>query len=373
MPPTARLAAASLVAAAMLAPTIAGQAPRITSGQVTPRPAGGDLAAAFKALVNGQSGPAWIGYTVPAVDGDRVMCCFDSETRHVAGNVVGADGTACCGRCALEPSREGMSMTRRPSQPDAAVRLERSASMAVLFRIVDRRVDRVRVFSQDCELDAGGRPVEWLENVRPADSIALLESLAVAAAEGGGRVGESAVMAIALHGEPAADAALSRLVAPGQPEPIRRRVPFWLGQARGRSGLDLLARLVRDDTSLEVRKKAVFGISQSREPDATGVLIDTARGNAEPKVRGEALFWLAQKAGRQAAGAIGERIENDPDTDVKKRAVFALSQLPKDEGVPLLIKVARTHANPAVRKQAFFWLGQSQDPRALEFFAETLK
>ena len=58
---------------------------------------------------------------------------------------------------------------------------------------------------------------------------------------------------------------------------------------------------------------------------------------------------------------------------MKKRAVFALSQLPKSEGVPLLIKVARTNANPAVRKQAMFWLAQSRDPRAIDFFAEILK
>ena len=57
---------------------------------------------------------------------------------------------------------------------------------------------------------------------------------------------------------------------------------------------------------------------------------------------------------------------------MKKKAVFALSQLPKDEGVPLLIKVARTNTNPEVRKQAMFWLGQSKDPRATDFFAEVL-
>jgi hypothetical protein len=52
--------------------------------------------------------------------------------------------------------------------------------------------------------------------------------------------------------------------------------------------------------------------------------------------------------------------------------VFALSQLPRDEGVPKLIDVARTNRNPQVRKQAMFWLGQSNDPRALSFFAEVL-
>jgi hypothetical protein len=40
--------------------------------------------------------------------------------------------------------------------------------------------------------------------------------------------------------------------------------------------------------------------------------------------------------------------------------------------VPLLIDQARNNKNPAVRKQAMFWLGQSKDPRALKFFEEIL-
>ena len=46
--------------------------------------------------------------------------------------------------------------------------------------------------------------------------------------------------------------------------------------------------------------------------------------------------------------------------------------MPGDEGVPLLIQVARTNRNPAVRKQAIFWLGQSKDPRALDFIEKIL-
>jgi hypothetical protein len=41
--------------------------------------------------------------------------------------------------------------------------------------------------------------------------------------------------------------------------------------------------------------------------------------------------------------------------------------------VPLLIDTARRNRNPVVRKQAMFWLGQSNDPRALSFFEEVLK
>ena len=67
-----------------------------------------------------------------------------------------------------------------------------------------------------------------------------------------------------------------------------------------------------------------------------------------------------------------EAIDRDPDTEVKKKAVFALSQLPKDEGVPKLIDVARNNRNAIVRKQAMFWLGQSNDPRAVKFFEDIL-
>ena len=68
-----------------------------------------------------------------------------------------------------------------------------------------------------------------------------------------------------------------------------------------------------------------------------------------------------------------DTVQNDPEVAVKKKAVFALSQLPKDEAVPELLHVAQTNANPAVRKEAIFWLGQTHDPRALAFFEQILE
>jgi HEAT repeat protein len=52
--------------------------------------------------------------------------------------------------------------------------------------------------------------------------------------------------------------------------------------------------------------------------------------------------------------------------------VFALSQRPRDEGVPALIRIARENPDPELRKKAIFWLGQSDDPRALALFEELL-
>ena len=58
---------------------------------------------------------------------------------------------------------------------------------------------------------------------------------------------------------------------------------------------------------------------------------------------------------------------------INGRCLFEpLTQMPRNEGVPLLIEVARTNRNPEVRKQAIFWLGQSKDPRALDFIEKIL-
>jgi HEAT repeat protein len=46
--------------------------------------------------------------------------------------------------------------------------------------------------------------------------------------------------------------------------------------------------------------------------------------------------------------------------------------MPHEEGVPKLIQVAQNNKNAEVRKQAIFWLGQTNDPRALEFFEKIL-
>ena len=375
---SAALILAVSVGATSVAVTVAAQQPRITNGKIAAQPASTPLTQSFQSLVSSQNDIGWIGYTVPVVDSERTMCCFNGDNgTSINGQIVG-DGRGCCRACRLEPAADGTTMsTRASATPVSAqgttVRLEPSEHMVVLFRIVDRAVERIRVFSEDCELDAGGRTITWLEGVRPADSVALLETFATPADGRRDRIVDGAITGIALHGDAAADTSLERLVAPAQPEAVRKKVTFWLGNARGARGLAALRKILQSDLSAEVQKSAVFGVSQSREPGAQDVLIGLARNDANPKIRGEALFWIAQKAGAKVAATITEAIERDPDTEVKKRAVFALSQMPKDEGVPLLINVARTHTNPVVRKQAMFWLGQSKDPRAVEFFAEILR
>lgn len=326
-----------------------GQQPRIQNARLENRQVSGGLDAAMSAILTAQTAPAWVGYAVPVIHGDRQMCCWNN------GNVCG---------CSLEGRNQNEGSVVNSGSP---VRLEGPTHLVVLYRVEDHKIGKVRTFTPDCELDAGGLQFIWLNGVQPADSVHYLVPLAT---QDGLRHGP--IAAIAMHADPAADQALEQLTASGAPESVRRDAAFWLGSARGRRGFEILSRMLRQDPSDKVREQVIFALTQSKEPEAINTIIRAAHDDKSPHVRGQALFWMAHKAGDKVATAIQNAIENDPETEVKKKAVFALTQMPSSEGVPLLIQVARTNRNPAVRKQAVFWLGQSKDPRALTFLEDVL-
>jgi HEAT repeat protein len=343
-----------------------GESPRIENAKVENRTVTGTLAETFRGIV-GQAEmekPAWVGYGVPEIAGERSVCC---------GNYTDGDEMSC-GTCRLEKEGSGLGGTTR-SNSNGTMKLEGARELFVLFRLEGKQVVRIRTASADCTLDAGGLPFVWLTGVKPSESVALLEGYVRGAnfeEHGDHKIGHGALTAIALQADAAADRAFESFVDPQQPEGLRRQAAFWLGAARGKSGYGLLQKMAKSDPSSHVRAHVAFALSVSHEPEALTEMIRMAREDESSHVRGQALFWLAQKAGQKAVSTITGAIENDPDTDVKKKAVFALSQLPKDEGVPKLIEVAKTNRNREVRKQAMFWLGQSNDPRALEFFQQIL-
>jgi HEAT repeats len=115
---------------------------------------------------------------------------------------------------------------------------------------------------------------------------------------------------------------------------------------------------------------AVLADSVTIWPD----LLRLARTTAVPReTRRSAVFWLGQAAGEVATRDLTNLVEDSSvDLEVKESAVFALSQLRRDDGVPALIRIARAHPSARVRKQALFWLGQSDDPRALAVFEDIL-
>jgi len=338
----------------------AADVPGLRNARAETRTARDTLGREVERLLAADAGPFWIGYAVPSTR-EHTMCCWQR----------GDGGDESCGGCRLEGDEGSGFRTSKSEVPP-----EGPATLRVLLRGQGGRVTKVRMVSEGCALDAGGVSFVWLEGVKPVDSVAFLEGLAsspaMATREHGGGA-EIAVGAIAYTADPAADAALDRLLAAGRPEALRKKAAFWLGQSRRPNAVARLVRLLDSDGSPRFREHVVFALSQTGEQAAIDKIIAVAKRDDDAHVRGQALFWLAQTASRRAASTLEAAATEDPEVEVKKKAVFALSQLPRDEGVPLLMKLARTHQNREVRKQAMFWLGQSGDPRALAFFEDVLR
>ncbi|HEY1308017.1 MAG TPA: HEAT repeat domain-containing protein [Vicinamibacterales bacterium] len=270
-----RLRTLALIVGVLTSASAFAQTPDVINGALETHAVTRGLAREVAAITEKLSQPAWIGYAV---------------------KTQGRDSDGCW-------SGDGPYVSR----PLKSVKLEGSDGLFVLFRIAERQVERIKIASSECPLDAGGLTVHWLTGVASAESLEYLTTFTSGGAAR--RLANSAIVAMALHADPAA---IDRLIA-------------------------------------------------------------LARTGNDARIRADALFWIAQRAGDKAAGVITDALDRDPDTEVKKRAVFALSQLPKDEGIPKLIDVARNNRNREVRRQAMFWLGQSGDPRALKFFEEVLQ
>jgi hypothetical protein len=115
---------------------------------------------------------------------------------------------------------------------------------------------------------------------------------------------------------------------------------------------------------------AILADSVTVWPDLLRIARD---GRVSRGARRQTVFWLGQAAGEAATRGLTDLVDDrSTDRDVREQAVFALSQRPHDEGVPALIRIAKENPDPELRKKAIFWLGQSDDPRALALFEELL-
>ncbi|MEO8502648.1 MAG: HEAT repeat domain-containing protein [Acidobacteriota bacterium] len=285
---------------------------------------------------------AWIAWSEPMVAGDRDVCCFsgDGRSRHGRG-------------CPLE-GRTGFTMS--DDRPAARPPFERE--LLVLVRAQRGSATEVRAFSGDCPIDAGKRRLVWLDNVDGDESIRFLRVLVT------GRTLDGALPALALHRQAEAGQVLEELAA--RPGDAREDAIFWLGEARGRSGLEALRRLLAARPDSAARKEIAFAFAQSEQQEALDDLIAMAHHDPSEETRGEALFWLGQHGGERAEGELLRTIQQDAAIELRKKAVFALSQLESGRSTPLLLGVLKSKVPAEIRREALFWLGQSDDPKAQE-------
>lgn len=162
-------------------------------------------------------------------------------------------------------------------------------------------------------------------------------------------------------------------VARSDANPELRKQAIRVLSERGEAVVDDLLKLYDAEQTPEVKRAVLQSLSEIKSPRAEDKLFEVARSNDAIDVRRQAIRLLGERAGKRSFEFLSQTAQStDGNTEVQVQAVRAISERKSDESVPLLIKIARTHPNQLVRKQAIRSLGESGDPRAVEYFREVL-
>lgn len=268
-------------------------------------------------------------------------------------------------------------------------------------------VRRVEVYNLGRRREYSGYPVYWAGRATNDESLNFLRGLADAARSED--VASAATRALALHDDRRVPPMLEALARTATQTRVRAQAVRWLGHtttgASPAPPLFLeLARAEREPS--DVRRAAIGALGQRRDADSLGALqslydslaqqelkrgvlsaiarnenraaaaafvIRVAERETDQKMRQRAVSLLGEIAGEQALGALaGKATQPDADTELQQQAVSAIARRPAAESVPLLIRIARTHAKPEVRRHAFLLLGRTNDPTAISFLREIL-
>ncbi len=255
-----------LIASAAWAQT--GQ-PNVSNARLETRTFFGDLSTNIRA-----ASPTWFGYAVKTARKDQQSCCFNGES--------------ACG-CSLEG---GSGAVVKSTHSNGPVQLEGSETVAVLFRSANNKIEKVRVFSLSCPLDAGGLPFVWISGVPNSASVSYLQKLVEV--DGTRHVADGAIFAISQHqGAEALDCLIRMAKADPMPH-VREQALFWLAQRAGQRAAATITDAIENDPDTDVKKRAVFALSQLPNDEGIPKLIEVARTQRNREVRKQAFFWLGQ-------------------------------------------------------------------------------
>lgn len=162
-------------------------------------------------------------------------------------------------------------------------------------------------------------------------------------------------------------------IARSESNPELRKSAIRVMSERGEGAVDDLLKLYDAEQVADVKRSILQTLSEIKSTRVEDKLFEVAKSNETLDVRRQAIRLLGERASKRSFEFLSETAQStDGNAEVQVQAVRAISERRAEESVPLLIKIARTHPNQMVRKQAIRSLGESGDPRAVDFFKEVL-
>lgn len=228
-------------------------------------------------------------------------------------------------------------------------------------------VDAVR---NDPDAEVREQAVFWLSQVDSREAVAALDSILRTSRDQG--VQEKAVFALSQHDSPAAAQALRAFARRTDvPQSVRENTIFWLSQNDDPQNAAFLRELYGQVSDAATKERILFAMSQVEGRETQKWLLGVAGERGESvELRKKALFWASQAEGD--APEFYSLYETFTDREMKEHLIFVYSQNDSRAARDKLMAIVRTEKDKELRKKAIFWLGQSDDPRVVEFLSSLL-
>jgi len=229
----------------------------------------------------------------------------------------------------------------------------------------------LHVAQTDPDADVRGQAVFWISQVHSDRAVSVLSDILHNSSDQ-----ELRAKALFALGQSSGDNGTSLLRAyasdASQPAKLRNTAIFWLGQQKGGlQNAQFLRDLYGKLTDNELKRQTLFALSQGKAPDRVEWLLQLAQNRSETIENRKQALFLAGQAGASVA-QLSRLYDALPPGELREQMIFVLSQSRDPGALDKLISIARSDNDPASRKKALFWLGQSHDPRAIKAITEVL-
>lgn len=154
---------------------------------------------------------------------------------------------------------------------------------------------------------------------------------------------------------------------------VRRKAAHALGVCADPAGLRALADYYPTAPNRAVKKMILDGAANKVTQTSVALYLDVAADDTDPYLRQEAFSWLAEKAAKRIAWDLKPGTDLSADNEISEDDNAYLRKVSRgDNAAEMLIEIAETHPNVAVRKAAVARLGKMRGAASLEFFRKVL-
>jgi hypothetical protein len=279
----------------------------------------------------------WFAYSVPAHNQNTLNCCWDQSS--IKHSKVKA--------CDLRKKNNGF-----VNQKSEVL----TQNNNIFIHVKNQKISQILPVSEHCEIKLVDSSIAWLNDVDELKSIGFFKQLSINSSN---NIADESLYAMTMHEHKKATQGLYEIALMDKNE-ISENAVFWLGASR-KDGLNKLENLYKNLPKGQTKKHVNFALSQSSDPQSLELLKKIAINDKNNQQRSDALFWLAEKDPVQTKKIIINQLKSGDKTIDVEHSVFTLSRLAEGRGDETLFELLRGQYTKQVKKQALFWLSQSDN------------